>query len=108
MTIEALRARGHEVLDLHDSTHKGIKDQPVWQLAQNDQRVLVTTDKGFAKYREENHFGIMIVKLRQPNALRLHDRILSAFSEFQDAEWPGLLVVLRDSKMGVWRSKSTG
>ena len=44
--------------------------------------MLVTTDKGFCEHRAEQHFGILVVRLRQPNEPRIHARIMAAFRPF--------------------------
>ena len=67
MTVEALNALRHEVCSLHEVKRKGMKDTPVWSLAQTEQRMLITTDKGFAQHREEERCGILIIRLKKPN-----------------------------------------
>lgn len=66
--------------------------------------LLVTTDKGFSEHRDEQHCGILIVRLRQPNEQRIHARIMAAFRQFTEQEWPGLLVVMRDAVQSVHRA----
>ena len=66
--------------------------------------MLITTDKGFSQYRDEKHERILIVRLRQPNEERIHSRIMAAFKQFADDEWPGLLVVMRDTVQSIHRS----
>lgn len=66
--------------------------------------MLVTTDKGFSDHRDEKHCGILVVRLRQPNEQRIHMRILSAFQQFVESDWPGLLVVMRDAVQSIHRA----
>ena len=63
-------------------------------LAQQERRLLITTDKGFARYRNEPHHGILVVRLRQPNERKIHERVLRAIGQFTSDEWAGLLVVM--------------
>lgn len=105
-TIQALRSLGHDVVSLHDPKYKGTKDSNVWSIALDESRLLITTDRGFAAHREKSHFGILIIRLRTPNSQRIHARVLSAVSEFEEKEWPGLLVIMRDTAKGVWRTRS--
>jgi len=51
---------------------------------------------------------ILVVRLRQPNRHRIHHRIIQAMAQFTEAEWPGLLVVMRDVAQSVWRSHGNG
>ena len=41
---------------------------------------MITTDKYFAQYRDENHYGILVIRLKQPNKLRTHQRIMQAIN----------------------------
>jgi hypothetical protein len=66
--------------------------------------MLVTTDKGFSEHRDEQHGGILVVRLRQPNEQRIHARIMAAFRQFAESDWPGLLVVMRDAVQSVHRA----
>jgi predicted nuclease of predicted toxin-antitoxin system len=103
MTVRALRDLGHDVLDIRGSADEGMSDAAVWALAQVEQRVLVTTDKGFALRRAETHCGVLVIRLRQPSRQRTDARVLQAVSTFALDDWPGLLVVMRDVAMSAWR-----
>jgi len=43
-----------------------MEDDRLWVRLLREQRLLITTDKGFAQHRQESHHGILIVRLRQP------------------------------------------
>jgi uncharacterized protein with PIN domain len=79
-------------------------DEKLWLLAQSDNRLLITTDKGFASHRDENHHGILIARLHQPNQERIHARLMAAFQQFTEDDWPGLTVVVRDNMQSVRRA----
>lgn len=104
LTVERLREAGHDVLDIRGTSRQGLADDELWTLAQTERCVLVTTDKGFTRFRDETHFGMLVIRLRQPNVQRIHTRILAAFRRYADAEWPGRLVVMRDLVQSVYRS----
>lgn len=59
MTVPALREDGHDVLDIRGTRLQGLADDQLWELAQRERRLLITTDKGFARRREEPHGGIL-------------------------------------------------
>ncbi len=59
MTVKALRQLGHEVLDIRGTAIEGSEDETLWQIAQREKRLLITTDKGFTHHREESHHGIL-------------------------------------------------
>ena len=55
MTVEALRAMGHDVRDIRGTPSEGLRDDVLWEVAQREERLLITTDKGFAHYRMGPH-----------------------------------------------------
>jgi predicted nuclease of predicted toxin-antitoxin system len=101
-TVQALRDLNHDVLDVRGSADEGLPDADLWARAQSEQRLLVTTDKGFSLRRHEAHAGILIVRLRQPNRRRIHERVMQAMTQYPAERWPGLLVVMRDTVQSVW------
>jgi predicted nuclease of predicted toxin-antitoxin system len=103
VTSRALRALGHEVSDVRGTPEQGMEDEILWEKAQHEQRVLITTDKGFARYREASHHGILIVRLRQPNRRKIHERVMRAIIQFGASEWRGMLVVMRDTLQSIFR-----
>jgi len=105
MTVQALREMGHEVLDIRGTVDEGIADEALWEISQREGQLLITTDKGFTEHRDEPHHGILIVRLRQPNRYKIHQRVMQAMTRFAEKEWPGFLVVMRDMVQSVWRAR---
>lgn len=108
MTVALLCDLGHDVLDIRGTAVQGMADNALWKLAQSEWRVLITTDKGFTVYRGDAHAGILVVRLRQPNRLKLHQSVMLATQRVGDEDWPGLLVVIRDATISTSRSGSQG
>lgn len=104
VTVSELGNLGHDVLDIRGTANQGIPDDLLWALAQNESRLLITTDKGFVQHRGESHLGILVVRLRQPNERKIHERVIHAINQFQEGEWVGLVVVMRDMVQSVWRA----
>ncbi|TWT44795.1 hypothetical protein RAS1_12130 [Phycisphaerae bacterium RAS1] len=107
-TADALRALGHDVLDVRGTPDAGISDQELWGHAQRAGALRITTDKGFARRWQEPHHGVVVVRLRRPNRARIHERVLRAMREFAEQQWPGTLVVMRDRAQSVRRSRRRG
>jgi predicted nuclease of predicted toxin-antitoxin system len=103
ITVDGLRALGHNVKDLRGTSQRGLADPDLWQIAMLEARLLVTTDKGFTAYRTTPHHGILVVRLRQPNRHKINNAVMQAIQCFQEAEWPNLLVVMRDTTMSTSR-----
>lgn len=106
MTVAELRGLEHDVFDLRGTPDEGSEDPVLWRFAQSQKRLLITTDKGFSKQRFEDHCGILIVRLRQPNRHKIHRRIMETMVTIHQADWPGLLVIARDRVASLWRAQS--
>ena len=104
LTVRALTSIGHEIRDIRGTPDEGIQDDALWELVQRERRLLITTDKGFTQYRTSEHYGILIVRLRQPNRHKIHQRVMQAIEQVAETDWPGLLVIMRDTVQGVWRT----
>jgi predicted nuclease of predicted toxin-antitoxin system len=105
-TVDQLRADGNDVLDLRNTPKEGISDDDIWNLVKRQKRLLITTDKGFLTRRQEMHFGLLVVLLRQPNSQKINQKIFQAFQHFDQREWLGRAVVMRDRVMTTWKRKA--
>jgi len=103
ISVEQLRNMGHDVLDIRGTSEQGISDKLLWNKACQEKRLLISTDRGFAYYRDSDHFGILIISLHRPNRQEINKRVIDAIKLFSAKQWPGLLVVMRDRTMGTWR-----
>ena len=86
MTVRELREQGHEVIDIRGTDDQGITDEVLWQKAQAEKCLLITTDKGFSNHRNEIHLGILIIRLKQPTRLKIHERVMQALKRYTDKE----------------------
>ena len=105
ITVEELRSKGFDVADIRGSSEQGMPDEQLWLKVQEEKRLLITTDKGFSNYRNEAHHGILIIRLRQPTRLKIHQRVMQAITRYPKEQWPGLMVVMRDNVQSSWRSR---
>jgi len=103
VTVRELERLGHDVLDIRGTRDQGIADDRLWIKVQEQRRLLITTDKGFASYRRDPHHGILIVRLRQPTEAKIHERVMQAIHRFTENDWPGLILVMRDVIQSAWR-----
>jgi len=53
MTVRELREQGSDVIDIRGTDEQGITDEAIWQKAQSEKSLLITTDKGFSIHRDE-------------------------------------------------------
>ena len=105
ITVEELRSKGFDVADIRGSAEQGITDKVLWLKAQQEKRLLITTDKGFSIHRDEAHHGILIVRLKQPTRLKIHQRVMQAITNYAEQQWHGLMVVMRDVVQSSWKSR---
>src|SRR5205823_3049948 len=89
-TVEELRADGNVVSDLRGTTEQGSPDPDVWQNVLAERALLITTDKGFTSYRDEAHFGVLVIRLRQPNLAKIHARVMAAMARYVEKDWPNM------------------
>ena len=104
LTVNVLREADHDIKDIRGTKDEGISDKKIWQLAQLEKRLLITTDKGFSKVRGQSHCGVLIICLRKPNQQKIHERIIKVLPQFSEEEWKGLIAIARDSILSIRRA----
>ncbi len=92
ITVNSLLGQGHDVWDIRGSESEGMIDDLLWDAAQQEKRLLITTDKGFSQHRMESHYGILIILLKQPNRMKIHQRVMKALNQFSAKDLRDLLL----------------
>jgi predicted nuclease of predicted toxin-antitoxin system len=108
MTVKELCALGHNVIDIRGTEREGMSDDDLWIVAQKEKRLLITTDKGFVRNRNERHHGILIIRLKQPNRLKIHQKVIKGIGLFKEEEWARTTVVMKDMFHSTWKAKKKG
>ena len=108
MTADEMRSLGHNVMDIRGTNLEGIDDEELWKIILKEKRFLITTDKGFIQNRHEKHFGILIIRLKQPNRLKIHQKVMKGLSLFNEKDWPRMTVVMQDMFHSTWKRKERG
>lgn len=106
MTVHELRLLGHDVRDIRGTKSEGISDEELWDIVLKEKRLLITTDKGFLQNRYGEHHGILIIRLKQPNRLKIHEKVLKGIPLFKETEWPLRTVVMQDLFHSAWKRKN--
>lgn len=91
------------MLDVRGTSQQASSDDSLWQIAVAEKRLLITTDKGFTANRTQPHYGILVVRLRQPNRQKINHSVMQGLQRFGEEEWPGLIVVVRDQVLSISR-----
>ena len=107
ISVQELQTLGHDVRDIRGTSDQGIGDDELWSIVQAEKRLLVTTDKGFVQHREEEHYGILVVRLRQPNETKIHERVMRGIKLFSETDWKNSIVVMRDEVQSITRRPSS-
>ena len=83
--LQTLRDRGYDADSVVAQGLGGLKDPPLWQAIQAEQRFLITADKGFADirfYPPGTHAGILLLRPDQDGirpVLELLERVLASY-----------------------------
>ena len=106
ITKEYLISKRYNVADVRNTNQEGIPDSEIWNICQNEKRLLITTDKGFSNYRFDNHFGMIIVLLKKPNKLKINDRIVSEIENHNSmTDWQNKIVIVKDNSKSVFMNR---
>lgn len=97
--IPTLNAQGHQTVDWREVAARGTADNQIFDLAQQHQATLLTTDRDFfhtIPHLHKHHCGILVVALSKPNRKNLLDRLLWALSYFDSSTFRDRAIQLRD------------
>ena len=87
-----LERSGHEVFDIRSTEYEGSDDRKIFELAQAEEAVFLTTDRDFfhtIPHMSEKHHGVIVVALKQSNRREIQKKI----------EWDLLISRMRNSKI---------
>jgi predicted nuclease of predicted toxin-antitoxin system len=108
---DRLRGMGHDVETVHEEAMEGERDERIWSFAQSEERFLITQDLDFSdtrKFAPGSHFGLLLVRLREPGRLALTISVGEAFASHNVSGWAGCFIVLTERKLRILRPGSTG
>lgn len=104
----ALRSAGHDADTVPAEGLKGHADIDIWAAAQSAKRFLITQDLDFSdirQYQPGTHFGILLLRLREPGRESLGRRVMELMQMEQVETWPRCFVVATDHKVRIVRPK---
>jgi predicted nuclease of predicted toxin-antitoxin system len=94
-----LMARGHECVDIRGTGKEGAEDIAIFQLAQEQRAIFLTTDRDFfhtIPHLEKNHHGVVVVALHQPNRQSILSRLEWFLERFEHKDIGNRVSELRD------------
>lgn len=102
--VEALARFGHDVDTVQMEGLIGARDDHVWQAAMDANRFFITQDLDFSDMRRfapGTHPGLLLVRLHEPGAIALAEKLTAVFANEPVEKWLGCFVVLTDHKVRV-------
>ena len=99
-----LEQDGHDVIDIRSTQYEGSDDLTIFDLAQKNEAIFLTTDKDFfhtVPNLFENHYGIIVITLRQPNRHSITEKLLFALNNFDLSSLNSKVILLRDNFFSV-------
>ena len=102
--VTLLESRGHEVWDLRGTSREGVDDQAIFELAQTNAAIFLTTDRDFfhtIPHLYSAHHGVVVISLRQPNRERILSKLGWFLEKFEGDSLTGRIFQLRDES---WRT----
>jgi predicted nuclease of predicted toxin-antitoxin system len=103
---EVLLRAGHDVDTVSAEGLTGRPDTDVWAAARGNERFLITQDLDYSdirRYRPGTHSGLMIVRLQEPGANALLERVSAAIAAQPLDALSGCFVVLTEHKLRIRR-----
>ena len=100
-----LEEKGHEVFDIRSTQFEGADDASLFEFAQQNEAIFLTTDKDFfhtIPLLFPNHFGIIVITLRQPNRKGITDKFLFALNHFDLSAFNSKILLLRDNHYSIF------
>lgn len=102
-----MAAMGHDAQTVVEEGIAGEDDPVVWEIAQREERFLITQDLHFSDARlfaPGTHAGILLLRLRAPSRRALVARVEALFAEHDVTSWSRCFVVATERKVRVLRA----
>jgi predicted nuclease of predicted toxin-antitoxin system len=99
---------GHDVDTVPQELLSGKLDNIIWSETQKYQRFLITQDLDFSninKFIPGSHFGILLIRLKEPGRKALTERVKSIFASEDVENLKGCFVVATEHKIRIRRPK---
>ncbi|MCP4416375.1 MAG: hypothetical protein GY805_07120 [Chloroflexi bacterium] len=95
-----LNKLGHHVIDIRGTELQGTDDFHLFEVAQQQKAVLLTTDRDFyhtVPLRYTEHFGVVVIALKQPNREAILTRLRWIISKDLIDDIQNTVILLRDT-----------
>lgn len=95
--VAGLRQIGHDVFDVKEKGLENLSDRELFELAQNEGRILMTMDKDISSillYPPGEHYGIIVAKLYRLKVAEATKLFLDAINDIKPEDIRENLVII--------------
>lgn len=104
-TGKVLKGLGYEVKDIRDYGLHGAEDDQIYQFAQNNQAVLVTSDMGFGNilhFPIGSHFGIAVIHFpNEVSTKEINRQLVESIKALTEDDFKGNLVIIEPGRVRI-------
>jgi len=106
-TVTILKERGYEVKDIRDYDLRGAEDKEIYEFAQREEAVILTSDRGFGnilRFPLGTHFGIVVANF--PNEMltqEINKHLLERLKDLSEDDFKGNLIIIEPQKIRIKR-----
>ncbi len=96
-----LESHGHSVYDIRNTTDEGAEDAVIFEMAQNEKAIFITTDRDFfhtIPYLFKSHFGVIVIALSQPNRNRILEKLKWAIDNLDLLNFSNKILLMRNNQ----------
>ena len=100
---------GHHVIDIRGSEFQGTDDLHLFDIAQEHEAILLTTDRDFyhtIPWQYLTHHGVIVIALKQPNRAAILSRLRWALSHVLTTDTMNAVILIRDNTYRIRRSRT--
>ena len=97
---QVLESMGHSVFDIRNTKYEGLDDNKIFERAQNEKAIFLTTDKDFfhtIPILYKKHYGIIVIALSRPNRNNILDKLKYILNNYDLSKINSKVLLLRDN-----------
>jgi len=106
LITRSLTALGYDVVDIRDVEVPGVADERIFEIAQQEGRVIITRDQDFGNvllYPPGFHSGIIVLKTQALSSESIKDLLVRFLAEIKEDEVSGSLIILEKHRYRIRR-----
>ena len=104
LTVEHLRALGHDIRSVKEEGLSSLRDEAVFEHAQQHKRTLLTYNADFADIRdlaEKRHHGIIRLRIHDQRVAVMHPVLDVALSQLESIDLRNTLVTVAGARVRI-------